>query len=126
MAVLLVSGSRTILDAPWAEARIEQALADWGLTPADVALVVNGNAVGVDTLARKWAAAKGLPVKLFKPDWAKHGKGAGFVRNSEMLKEATHVVALWDGASHGTKAVIDGAKAQGKPLCVYVRVSPSI
>jgi hypothetical protein len=124
--VLLVSGSRGIADVAWVEARIEQSLRGWTVPFDQIALVVNGNAIGVDTIARKWAAAKGLPVKLFKPDWAKHGKAAGMIRNREMLQEATHVIAVWDGSSKGTKAVIDGALARGKPLCSYTRVTPSI
>jgi hypothetical protein len=124
--ILLVSGSRGIVDAAWVEARIEQSLMEWTVPLDQIALVVNGNAAGVDTIARKWAAAKGLTVKLFKPDWTRHGKAAGMIRNREMLKEATHVITLWDGSSPGTKAVIDGAKAQGKPLCSYTRVTPSI
>jgi hypothetical protein len=42
------------------------------------------------------------------------------------LKEATHVIALWDGTSPGTKAVIDGAKTQGKLLSVFTRVTATI
>ena len=123
---LLVSGSRGLVDAPWCEARIAEALTQWGLRPDDVALLVNGNAVGVDTIAKQWAWRQSIPVKLFKPDWSKHGKAAGMIRNREMLKKATHVIALWDGQSSGTKAVIDGATALGKPLCQFVRVTKSI
>lgn len=118
---LLVSGSRGLVDAPWCEARIAEALAQWALKPEDVALLVNGNAAGVDTIARRWALKESIPVKLFKPDWGRHGKAAGMIRNREMLKEATHVIALWDGRSPGTKMVVDAAKAQGKLLCVFIR-----
>jgi hypothetical protein len=125
---LLVSGSRAIVDVQWTEARIEQALlTDWGLTLDQVALVLNGNAVGVDTITRKWAAHKGLPVKLYKPNWAKHGKAAGILRNHEMVKEATHIIALWDGVSPGTLDVIKTAEAmEEKKLLVYKRATPSI
>jgi hypothetical protein len=117
--ILLVSGSRGITDTRWVEGRVEQSLVEWKIPTDQIALVVNGNAVGVDTIVRKWATDKGLPVKLYKPDWGKDGKAAGFIRDREMLQAATHVIALWDGTSKGTKAVMDGAKASGKPLCVY-------
>jgi hypothetical protein len=124
---LLVSGSRGIVDVQWVEARIEQALlTDWGLTLDHVALVLNGNAMGVDTIARKWAAHKGLPLKLYKPDWARHGKAAGILCNQKMVQEATHVIALWDGTSAGTRDVIATAEKAGKKVLVYKRVTASI
>jgi hypothetical protein len=112
--ILLVSGSRGIVDAAWVEARIEQSLLEWTVPLDQIALVVNGNAIGVDTIARKWAAAKGLPVKLFKPDWARHGKAAGIIRNREMLQEATHVIALWMEPPRARRPSSTGPRRRGR------------
>ena len=44
-----------------------------------------GEATGVDTFARKWAEAAGVPVKPYPADWDRYGDAAGSIRNAEML-----------------------------------------
>ncbi|MEE1459109.1 MAG: hypothetical protein U0K51_06570 [Segatella copri] len=44
---------------------------------------------------------------------------AGILRNMNMLVTATHLVAFWDGKSHGTKHVIEIAKEKGIPVWIY-------
>jgi hypothetical protein len=46
------------------------------------------------------------------------GRKAGPLRNSEMVKNADALIALWDGASNGTRDVIMKARTAG--LKVYV------
>lgn len=52
-----------------------------------------------------------MGLTIFKADWDKHGKAAGFKRNTEMAKYADALIAFWDGKSKGTKHMIDTAKS---------------
>lgn len=81
-------------------------------------VVLSGTAAGADRCGERWAAANRVPVERFPPDWAKHGRRAGFMRNTEMADRAEALVAIWDGQSRGTKHMIDTARAQG--LRVYL------
>jgi predicted Rossmann fold nucleotide-binding protein DprA/Smf involved in DNA uptake len=83
--------------------------------------VVSGGARGIDTQAEQIAKSKGLQTIIFKPDWDKYGKRAGFLRNELIINEADFVVAFWNGESKGTKHSIDLAIKSGKPIDIYVR-----
>lgn len=75
--------------------------------------VVCGCSQGADILGLDFAAAFGYEVELFPPDWDKHGKAAGPIRNKEMVEYADALIAFWDGKSRGTKDVIDQATKAG-------------
>jgi hypothetical protein len=75
--------------------------------------IVSGGARGADKLGEKYARANDATIKQFIPDWNGLGKRAGMVRNEEMAKYATHLVAFWDGVSLGTKHMINFAKKSG-------------
>lgn len=85
--------------------------------------VVSGGARGVDTFAQKAAEARwDLDISIFPADWNRHGKGAGYIRNREIVEYADYVVAFWDGKSSGTKHTIKLAKewrAGNKLAAVY-------
>lgn len=53
-----------------------------------------------------------------KADWDKHAKAAGMMRNIEMAKIATGLIAFWDGKSKGTKQMIDEAIKRGLEVLV--------
>ena len=75
--------------------------------------IVSGTCKGADILGENYAKDNNLPIKQFPADWDKHGKKAGYIRNKEMAEYATHLIALWDGESKGTKMMIDLAKRNG-------------
>ncbi len=81
--------------------------------------IVSGGAKGVDSLGEAIAHRLGLPIKTFIPDWNKHGKKAGLLRNIEMAEYADALIAVWDGKSSGTKHMIEIAKAKGLNIYVY-------
>lgn len=87
--------------------------------PPDCTEIVSGGARGIDTGARYYAKAHGIPLKEFLPDYSTHGHGAPLVRNRLIVDYADAVYAFWDGRSRGTRYVIDYAKAQGKTLRVF-------
>jgi DNA primase catalytic core len=95
----------------------------------DITEVVSGGAKGADALGERWAADNNIPIKKMPADWSSYGKGAGIKRNGEMadyvVKSGTPaLIALWDGHSHGTKNMIELAKANKMP--VYVAKVPKL
>ena len=79
-------------------------------------ILVSGGAVGADELAERYAKENNLQMIVFKPDWKKYGKTAGFLRNLTIVEEADEVIAFWDGESRGTLDSINKAKKIKKPL----------
>ena len=71
--------------------------------------IVSGGAAGADTLAERYARERGYEFEVFKANWRKYGKSAGFKRNVEMLKTCHGIVAFWDGISGGTKHSLEVA-----------------
>ena len=58
------------------------------LSKIDVSLLVSGGANGADKLGEQYANENNIPTKIFLPDWEKHGKAAGFLRNTDIINEA--------------------------------------
>jgi len=85
----------------------------------DVESVISGGARGADSLAERFAYNFKFKTIIFKPDWNKHGKKAGFLRNILIIENADVVFAFWDGESRGTLLSINLAKEQNKKLYVY-------
>lgn len=75
--------------------------------------IVSGTCRGADKLGENYADLYGQDAKQFPADWKTHGKSAGYIRNKQMAEYATHLIALWDGQSKGTKNMIDLAKQYG-------------
>jgi len=64
--------------------------------------LVQGEASGVDTQAKAWATAKGIPVRGYPADWSQ-GRRAGPMRNRKMLEENLDAVVLVFPGGAGTK-----------------------
>ena len=80
--------------------------------------IVSGGAKGADRLGEFYAIDRNYEIHRFPADWDKFGKRAGFLRNAEMAEYADELIAFWDGASKGTKHMIDLATQKG--LVVHV------
>lgn len=116
---VLVCGSRGIDDPAAVSRAIEQS----GIRPTQI---ISGGARGVDRLAGEYAAAQGIEFIEYLADWGKYGKRAGFIRNYAMVDAADAVIAVWDGASSGTKHSIELARSSGKPVFVYTPTGKGI
>ena len=81
--------------------------------------VVSGGAAGADKFGEIFAEVANVPVKLFLPDWKKHGKSAGFKRNKEMVEYADAVICFWDSHSRGTQHTIELTEKADKPLTIW-------
>ncbi len=111
---LIIAGSRGFNDVVTFARVLEFITKDMG---NDIT-VISGTARGADQLGEQWAKGRGLPVIRMPADWDRYGRKAGFLRNEEMAKIATHCVCFWDGKSPGTKHMIDIAFHYRVPLII--------
>lgn len=120
MTKLLVCGSRSISDAAWIKEQISLYVKELNIWLFELS-VIEGGAKGVDSFAGEWAIENEVPLEIFKPDWKRFGKGAGVVRNKQMVLAADFVLILWDGISKGTKNDIDLCKKENKTHKVVIK-----
>lgn len=80
--------------------------------------IISGGAKGPDSFGEEYAIANGHGLIRVPALWDIYGKSAGYKRNDEMLKIATHAVAFWDAKSKGTADMIKKVKKLGLPLRV--------
>lgn len=80
--------------------------------------IISGGAQGVDSMAEKYAEEKNIPIVVFQADWKKHGIKAGIMRNTDIVKSSTHVLALPTQNSRGTYDSINKAKQMKKKLTI--------
>jgi len=76
--------------------------------------IVSGGAIGADSFGERYAKENDLKTIIHLPDWDKHGKAAGMIRNKDIIADADMVVACWDGKSRGTANSIQLAKDNKK------------
>lgn len=84
----------------------------------NISLIVSGGAKGADILGERYAQENNIETMIFLPDWEKHGKSAGFIRNQFIINNADFAIAFWDGESKGTLSSINIAKKQKKGVRV--------
>lgn len=82
----------------------------------EVEMIVSGGAKGADTLGEKWANENNIQTLIFKPDWNRWGKRAGFIRNTDIVANSDYVIAFWDGASPGTLSSIKLCEKSGRKI----------
>ena len=80
--------------------------------------IISGGAKGADSLAERFADYWGFPQPIFKPEWNKYGKSAGFIRNQLIVDNCDMVLAFWDGESRGTADTIEKAKKAKRPTFI--------
>ena len=88
--------------------------------PDGVTEIISGGARGIDTCAREHAISKGIKLTEYLPEYEKYGRTAPLKRNITIIEHADLVLAFWDGASHGTKFVIDNCSRRGIPVKIFV------
>lgn len=93
------------------------------LSTIDITELIHGGARGADTCGAMYAEANSIPVRRFPALWDLHGKRAGPIRNSQMLREGAPdlCVAFLAKDSRGTKNMIDIAQKAGvKTLVINI------
>lgn len=107
MIKLIVAGSRNFNNFTLLSSKLDFFLQRY--SPSQIQ-IISGTAKGADSLGERFAIAKGYALKKVPAQWKVYGKSAGYRRNEEMAKIATHCVVFWDGQSKGTKHMIDLAR----------------
>lgn len=108
----MITGSRTLLNVT----DIVNDTLDKVHEKTPINTIISGNAHGVDRIAEAWAEKNCIAVEIYLPDWKTYGKGAGILRNNEMVLASDVVVSFWDGKSRGTKQAMEKAARDGKLL----------
>ena len=57
-------------------------------------IVSGGCPVGGDRFAELIAKKYDVPIIIFPADWDKHGKGAGFIRNTQIARKSDILIAI--------------------------------
>lgn len=112
MTRVIVCGGREFNDRELCFSKLDQILSEY-----ENPEIVSGHAKGADLLGEKYAKLHSLPLKVFPAEWKKYGRGAGPVRNRQMLQYALEekplIIAFWNGVSPGTKDMIRQAEDAG-------------
>jgi hypothetical protein len=56
--------------------------------------LVSGGAIGVDSMAQRWAREHGHAIHIYYPRW-ENGRSAGFERNKRIVENADIVLAFY-------------------------------
>lgn len=107
-ARVIVAGSRDFTDYQCLQANLDRLL-----SRQPDAYIVSGGAAGADQLGERYAHATGRTVLKIPADWQRYSRAAGMVRNRTMAHLASHLVAFWNGASPGTRNMLEVAKGDG-------------
>lgn len=97
--------------------RLAYELHAWQIEHGRITVVINGGAIGADTLAERWGEYHALPVITMKAPWTRHKSAAGPIRNGWMLKHASPDVVLAFPGGKGTEDM--KRQARDKGLRVY-------
>ena len=88
--------------------------------PKDTTEIISGGARGVDASAKEYAQRHGLKLTEYLQEYDRYGRSAPLKRNITIIENADIVLAFWDGASRGTKHVIDNCKKRNIPVEIYI------
>ena len=85
--------------------------------------VVSGAGGVVDLTAAEAARMSGLALEEFPAAWGRYGRGAGMVRNRELVSSGLSVMVAFvcnpDRPSPGSKDVIGRARKAGVPVFIF-------
>jgi hypothetical protein len=108
---ILVCGGRDYLDYLTLQKTLDGVVYDLGCP--DEAVIIQGGAKGADFLAKVYAYCwgwGGLHCVEYPADWKTYGKGAGAIRNQQMLDEGKpDLVVAFPGGS-GTADMVSRAR----------------
>jgi len=82
-------------------------------------IVSGGCPLGGDNFAEIIAEAYDVEIEIFHPDWEKHGKKAGFLRNLDIAKKSDVLIAILTedkSQSKGTMHTVNTMCKLNKPV----------
>jgi hypothetical protein len=88
---LIIAGSRDFNNSELLDREVDRYLEEILKEGCEIE-IISGGARGADRLGEAYAKIRDYKVKKFIPDWEKYKKSAGYIRNEEMAKYATHCI----------------------------------
>lgn len=114
MIKLMVCGSRSIVNSDYVFNIIDNYVSQLD----DDVIIIEGEANGVDSLAKRWAVNHNKQIMSFPAQWDLYGKSAGYRRNADMVNACDNCLIIWDGKSKGTAHDIELCKKLNKNYTV--------
>lgn len=116
---VLVCGGRDYDDRD----HVHNTLCELDIERGPITCVIHGCATGADHEGMIWAqmmadSGRDIVHAPFEPDWHKHGKTAGPIRNQRMLDEGKPDLVIAFPGGRGTADMVSKAKAAGY-ACKY-------
>lgn len=115
---VIIAGGRDFDDFPKLTSSCTDILSQMNID-CDRIRIVSGGARGADKLGEQFSKFCHYELSRFLAEWDRLGKGAGYIRNTDMAKFASEqgnhgvLIAFWNGKSRGTKHMIDTARKYG-------------
>lgn len=109
---VLVCGGRDFADM----GLFSRAMIEVGNSRGPITSIIAGGARGADTMAKHLAHAWNVPFRMFKADWAAHGKAAGPIRNQRMIDEGKPDLVVAFPGGRGTADMVRRARQSGVPV----------
>ena len=75
-----------------------------------ISCIIQGEAKGADWLAKAWASWFNIPTEDYPADWKAYKKGAGHIRNQQMIDEGKPDLVVAFKGGTGTADMIRRAK----------------
>lgn len=83
------------------------------MLPDPETFIKSGAARGADSVAIDWAVVNWVRFREYPADWDRHGRGAGFIRNQEMLDDGKTDFVLAFPGGRGTEDMVRRALKAG-------------
>ena len=109
---LIIAGGRDFNDLPLVKISMAAFCNEHFAAPNQIT-IISGMCRGADILGCDWARTMGSEIVKMPAWWrgednnGPYNKAAGYQRNERMARDATHLIAFWDGKSKGTGHMID-------------------
>lgn len=87
----------------------------------DIDMIISGGAIGVDTMAYRYAIEHGITFVCHPPKPEEPYPARFFRRNLRIVEQAEIIMAFPTINSRGTRHAIDMAKKLGKKIIVFER-----
>lgn len=81
-----------------------------------VSQVIEGGARGADRLGKEWAESRAIPIRTFRAKWDEHGRGAGHIRNGQMLAVGKPDAVVAFPGGRGTADMVRRAEQARVPV----------
>lgn len=112
---VLMCGDRNWVKYEWVEAVVA--------TFPPGTIVIEGEARGADLMSKVFAEKRGFQVLPYPADWKRLGKGAGNIRNQQMIDEGNPATVIYFhddlSSSTGTADMVERARKSGLKVYSY-------